>query len=108
MVGVVFRFEINDQWRIAVGPQGSRGEDRPFQTVRSIFREHSTRRPGRVGEMIGHGVQQLLNAVWILETAQFAEFLGCEAEVVMVHVAIGRVYRRDVASCESRVSKKSP
>ena len=98
VVGVVLSLEIQEQRRKAVGSQRRCRENRSFKTVRSIFAKYTTGRPRRVSNMIGHVVKKTLNAVWVFEAAQLAQFGGSE------HVCRGTHRCRQFRRSEGRTA----
>src|SRR5262249_31069233 len=85
MVGIVFGFEIKNEWRKAIGAQRGGGEDRSFQAVSRIFSQHPPRRPRGVGQVIWNVVEKTLDAVRRLQAAEPAQFRCSEAGVTVVH-----------------------
>ncbi len=74
MIGIVLGFEIENQWRVSDDAQSRRRKQRSLVAMRSILAQYSSRRPGAVGQVIGHGIQQTLNAVRSLQDPQLSEF----------------------------------
>ena len=74
MIGVLVRFEIeNERWKFE-NSQRRRREDRAFEAVRRLFALDDARRPGRAGEMIRNGVEKTLDADGGLQCFERAQF----------------------------------
>ncbi len=72
VVSVVFGFEVEDQGRVAVGSEGGGGQGGSLEAVRGVFLQDAARGPGGVGEVVGHVVEEALDAVWGFQAAEFA------------------------------------
>ena len=61
VVGVVVRFEVEEQRRKTEDTESGRGEDRAFQAVRGAFAQYDARRPRGRREVIRHLVEEALD-----------------------------------------------
>ena len=78
VVGVLVRFQIEDERRKSESAERGRGEDRAFEAMGRFFSQHSPRRPGGAGEMIRHSVEEALDSRRRLQRAQGPQFAGSE------------------------------
>ena len=80
VVGVLVRFQIEDERRKSENAERGRGEDRAFQAVRGFLAQDRSRRPGGPGEMVWNIVEKTLDAGGRFERAQFPQLGRSEAE----------------------------
>ena len=99
VIGIMFRLKINNQRRIPIHPQSRRRKQRALVAMRSVFRQNPPRRPCRIRQVIGHGIECSLNAVRSLERAQLAQFSGSKAGRSFVRHPNFLVETRRAASC---------
>ena len=62
MVGVLVRFQIQDERWESQDAESGRPEDCALETMRGFFLEHFSRRPRRAGEMIRQVVEEPLDS----------------------------------------------
>jgi len=74
MVGVLVRFEVEEERRKSQDAERGRAEDGAFEAMGGFFREYFSRRPGRPGEMVGNLVEETLNAGRRFQRSQPSEF----------------------------------
>src|SRR5271156_3243568 len=84
VVSIVFCFQIENERRVSDDPQRCRGKERSLVAMRSIFAQHTSRRPRAISQVVGHVVKQALNAMRSLQAAQLAEFGWGQAPGVVV------------------------
>lgn len=63
MVGVLFRFQVEDERRKAENAQCGRGKNSTFETRRSPFMQNMFRRTCRVTKIVRQLIQETLYAI---------------------------------------------
>ena len=56
-----------------------------LKAVGGIFLKYAAGRPGRVGQVIRLAVKKALDAVWMIEAAQFSQLTRSEPGIGIVH-----------------------
>lgn len=74
VIGVIIRFEIEKEWRKAKDAQSSRGESGTFETMGGTLTENDTRRPRSRREVVGHVIEESLDADGRFQRSESAEF----------------------------------
>jgi len=74
VVRILVGFEVENERRITQGAEGGGGEDRAFQSVGCALAQDDPRRPGGVGEMIRHLIEETLDTDRAFQGAQTAAF----------------------------------
>src|ERR1051326_1291544 len=72
-----------------------------FQAMRGTLPQHAPRGPSAGGEVIRHGVEEILNAVWSLRRADFADFGGSEG----FHLGVSVSVSVSAAECSQAAAK---
>src|SRR5581483_981166 len=104
VIGIGFSFQVKDKGRIADRTQGGSGKNSAFEAMRGLLPQNPSWRPGRIGEMVRHIVEKLLDPMWVLEAEQFPKLFRSKAEMV-VHFGQGTMqctanrYRARATSC---------
>lgn len=78
MIGVPLGFHIEEQSREAENAQRSGGKDGALKAVAGEFPQHPARRPAGVSEVVGHPVEQALDADRRAQCTQPAQLGGRE------------------------------
>ena len=74
VIGVLVRFEIeNERWK-SESAERRRGKDRAFEAVGRLFAQDDAGRPRRAGEMIRNAVEKTLDAGGRLQCFERAQF----------------------------------
>src|SRR3954464_11272021 len=58
MIGILVRFEVENERRKSKNPQGGRGEDCAFEAMGGPFAQNEAGRPGRSGKMVWNSVEK--------------------------------------------------
>ncbi len=102
VVGVAFRFEIEDQWRESENTKRGRGEDSAFKARRLAFAKNFSWRAAGVTEIVRNLVKKALNAGGCSQCAQFAQLRRRKSKIArtgcLPAVALAKVGR----SCDVR------
>ncbi len=64
MIGVLFRFQIENQWWKADHPQRGRGKNSALEAGRSSVEKNFFRRSRGVTQIVRQVIEKLLNAGW--------------------------------------------
>src|SRR5215472_11587949 len=98
VIGVVLGFKIDDQRGITIDAQSRCSKQRALKAVGGIFLKYAAGRPGRVGQVIRLTVKKALDAVWMIEAAQFSQLTRSEPGIGIVHsIAKNATPSRDCA-----------
>src|SRR5262245_16355996 len=81
VIGVLFRFKIENQRRKPENAQCRCGKDSAFEARRDAIVQNAFRRARSVAEIIGNFVEETLDAGWRFQRAEFAQFFFAEPKV---------------------------
>src|SRR5882762_4615134 len=82
MIGVLFRFQIEDQRWEPEDSQGGCRKNSSFETRRGAVVQDSLWRPRRTTQVVRQLVEKLLNASWRFQSAQLAQLRLRETKAV--------------------------
>src|SRR5882762_11767418 len=82
MIGVLFRFQIQDQRRESHDSQGGRRKNSSFKTRRGAVVQDFLWRPRGITQVVRQFVEKLLNASWRFQSTQLAQLRVRETEAV--------------------------
>src|SRR6266568_503723 len=90
VIGVMLGLEVEDERRKTQDAERRRTEYRGFETVRGALAEDSSRRPCGRAKVVRHVLEEPMNTVGRLESAQRSQLRGGEAIIHNGHSWINR------------------
>ena len=79
VIGVLFRFQIENERRKSEHTQRRRGKDRAFETGTGAIAQNFSRRARGVSKIVGQLIEKTLDAGWRFQRTQSSQFRRAEA-----------------------------